>query len=208
MTGPRTAPTGRADSYDAQASQQRWLDVWDSLDLYRASGPRVAGRPKLYVLDMFPYPSGDLHMGHAEAFAIGDVVARYWMLRGYDVMHPIGWDSFGLAGGERRDPAQRASGGLDVHEHRDAGGVVSPLRGELRLEPPAAHQRPRVLPLDAVAVPALHGAGAGVPQVVGGQLVPERPDRAGQRAGRQRPLRAVRARGHQARADPVVFQDH
>jgi leucyl-tRNA synthetase len=88
--------TERPDAYDAMASQERWLEVWDTLDLYRASGPRVAGRPKMYVLDMFPYPSGDLHMGHAEAFSIGDVVARYWMMRGFDVLHPIGWDSFGL----------------------------------------------------------------------------------------------------------------
>ncbi|MCU1591433.1 MAG: leucyl-tRNA synthetase [Frankiales bacterium] len=80
--------------YDPHAVQARWLPVWDRLDLNRA-GIRD-GAEKKYVLDMFPYPSGDLHMGHAEAFGIGDVVARYWMRRGYDVLHPMGWDSFGL----------------------------------------------------------------------------------------------------------------
>ncbi len=81
-------------AYDPHAVQQTWLPVWDDLDLNRAG--RRAGAPKKYVLDMFPYPSGDLHMGHAEAWAIADIVSRYWMRSGFDVLHPAGWDSFGL----------------------------------------------------------------------------------------------------------------
>ncbi len=86
----------RSDAtYDAAALQEKWLPVWDELAPFRSGRPGDQ-RPRLYVLDMFPYPSGDLHMGHAEAYALGDVIARYWVQRGYNVMHPIGWDSFGL----------------------------------------------------------------------------------------------------------------
>src|SRR5690349_19679725 len=89
-----TEDEGPDTGFDPHAAQDRWLPVWDRLDLNRAG--RRPGAEKRYVLDMFPYPSGDLHMGHAEAWAIADVVARYWMRRGYDVLHPTGWDSFGL----------------------------------------------------------------------------------------------------------------
>ncbi len=99
------APIDRG-GYDFNAMQAKWRPVWEKLDPFKARDDGSAERR--YALTMFSYPSGDLHMGHGEVFALHDVLSRFWFQQGYDVMNPIGWDSFGL-------PAENAA--IKRNEH-------------------------------------------------------------------------------------------
>jgi len=99
-------PEDGRPAYDVEAIQTKWQQVWADLDPFKAKDDDSAERR--YLVDMFPYPSGDLHMGNAEAWALADVIALYWFQLGYDVLHPIGWDSFGL-------PAENAA--IKRNEH-------------------------------------------------------------------------------------------
>ncbi len=105
-TGAPDATATERASYDIAATEAKWQGVWEDLQPFRADDD--SPREKRYALTMFPYPSGDLHMGHAEVFALHDVVARYWWQRGFEVLNPMGFDSFGL-------PAENAAIRNDEH---------------------------------------------------------------------------------------------
>ncbi|WP_413353406.1 leucine--tRNA ligase [Microbacterium sp. 1P06AB] len=108
--------------FDSRAIQAKWQARWAESDPFKAGGDEDT-RPRKYVLGMFPYPSGDLHMGHAENYAYVDAVARFWRHRGYNVLNPIGWDSFGLPaenaaikGGAGSDPREWTYNNIDQHK--------------------------------------------------------------------------------------------
>ena len=89
-----TADHTMSTKYDSKMIERKWQSFWEEKGLFWAK--EDPSRAKYYVLEMFPYPSGKIHMGHVRNYTIGDVVARYKMMRGYNVLHPMGWDSLGM----------------------------------------------------------------------------------------------------------------
>jgi leucyl-tRNA synthetase len=111
------------ERYDPHGIEERWERTWEQEKLFRAvEDPK---REKYYLLEMFPYPSGKLHMGHIRNYSIGDVVARYKMMQGYSVLHPMGWDAFGM-------PAENAALEHKIHPAQWTHDNISHMRSQLK----------------------------------------------------------------------------
>jgi len=111
------------EKYNPRIIETKWQKIWEDSNLFKVR--EQPKRPKYYLLEMFPYPSGKIHMGHVRNYTIGDVVARYKRMRGFNVLHPMGWDAFGM-------PAENAAIANDTHPARWTYENIDTMRGQLK----------------------------------------------------------------------------
>lgn len=109
--------------YEAALIEAKWQEAWDKAGIFRAQ--RTTDKPKYYVLEMFPYPSGRIHMGHVRNYTMGDVIARHKLATGHNVLHPMGWDAFGM-------PAENAAMAIGGHPKDWTYGNIADMRGQMK----------------------------------------------------------------------------
>jgi leucyl-tRNA synthetase len=109
--------------YTPAEIEARWQEVWERDEIFKAV--RSADKPKYYVLEMFPYPSGRIHMGHVRNYTMGDVIARYKLATGHNVLHPMGWDAFGM-------PAENAAMAIGGHPKDWTYGNIADMRAQMK----------------------------------------------------------------------------
>jgi leucyl-tRNA synthetase len=114
-----------AERFDPAAADSRWQALWDERGTFRADAGGDDNRPRSFVLEMFPYPSGRIHVGHGRNYVMGDVLARYKRMRGHAVLHPMGWDAFGM-------PAENAAMERGVHPGEWTYANIEAMRGQLK----------------------------------------------------------------------------